>query len=558
MQERIVSEDAPLDYIFWRDFLWSPARTWPEVRWVARIVHMTRDALNARFGDKIGKAVPLKTSTVAKNSVTGTTETNNDPWAKAEVYEIWCKDTKRVYWWVAGMDTILDMKDDPLKLDGFFPCPKPLIKNLTSTNFMPRADYIMAQDQFEELDEINTRITWLTRAAKVVGVYDKKDDGIKNLLSQAAENQLVPVDNWAMFAEGGGLKGKIDWVPIDQIVNAIDHLRQYRADKVQQIYEVLGISDIMRGSSKASETAAAQQIKAQFGSTRVQLAQFYIAEWITSLLRLKAEVISKHWQPETIAKRSNIQYTPDVQYAQQAVELIKNEEVAEYRISIEADSMAALDWAAERDAAVQFMQALGTFLQQVGPMAEKMPEAGPYLLKLMQWAVSKFRVSTEIEGVLDQAVDGMRKKLMQPPPPPPPDPKLLLQQAKAASDERIAQIEESAKVAIARTEAASNEKIEALKAAVDASTATQQAQFGELFMQFQVLSRAMAGQQQPIIMPQAPPAPPPMGPGMPGQGPPPGSPPGGPQMPPPRPMPPAPPQAAPTPMGGQNAPLPLR
>jgi hypothetical protein len=97
-----------------------------------------------------------------------------------------------------------------------------------------------------------------------------------------------------MFAERGGIKGQVDWVPIDQVVNAIGHLRQYRQDKVMQIYEVLGISDIMRGSSKASETAAAQQIKAQFGSTRIQLKQFYIADWITQALRIKAEIICKH------------------------------------------------------------------------------------------------------------------------------------------------------------------------------------------------------------------------------------------------------------------------
>ena len=157
-----------------------------------------------------------------------------------------------------------------------------------------------------------------------------------------------------------------------------------------QIYEVLGVSDIMRGSSKATETATAQSIKAQFGSTRVQLNQFYIAEWVTNLLRIKAEIISKHWQPETIVQRSNIERTPDAQFAVPAVQLIKDEKMAEYRISIEADSMAAMDWAAERDSAVQFMQGLGAFVSQVGPMAQQVPGSAPYFLKLMQWAVSKF------------------------------------------------------------------------------------------------------------------------------------------------------------------------
>ena len=193
-----------------------------------------------------------------------------------------------------------------------------------------------------------------------------------------------------------------------------------------QIYEVLGISDVMRGSSKASETATAQQIKAQFGSTRVQLMQFYIADWISQALRIKAEIICKHWQPETIIKRSNMLRTPDAQYVPQAIELLKNEEMNEYRITIEADSMAALDWAAERDAAVQFMQGLGAFISQTAPMAQAVPGAAPYLLKLLQWSVSKFRVSQQIESVLDQAISGLQQQGMQPPPPNP------LQQAEVA------------------------------------------------------------------------------------------------------------------------------
>lgn len=423
--ERIVNEDAPIDYIYWKDFFYSPARVWDEVRWVARRVYMTRDQLIARFGEQIGKMVPLFSR---ETTETNTQTPKYDPWSKAQVFEIWCKESKKVYWYAKGCDIILDIKDDPLKLDGFFPCPKPLVANVTSSNFIPRADYIFAQDQFNELDEINTRITWLTRAAKVVGVYDKNHDGIQRLFNQAAENQLIPVDNWAMFAEAGGVKGKVDWVPIDQVVNAINQLRQYRQDKTVQIYEVLGISDIMRGSTRASETATAQQIKAQFGSTRVQLNQFYIAEWITNLLRIKAEIISKHWQPETIAERSNIMRTPDAQYVGPAIQLIKDERLAEYRINVEADSMAALDYAAERDSAVQFMQGLGAFISQVSPMAQAVPAAAPYFLKLMQWAVAKFRVSSEIEGVIDQAVAQLQQ---QPPGPPQPSPE---QQAKTAAE----------------------------------------------------------------------------------------------------------------------------
>jgi hypothetical protein len=435
MAEKITNEEAACDYIYWEDFFWSPARTWHEVRWVARRVYMTKDQLEARFGPEIANVVPMSGNTKPKDVNDQTTKF--DPWSKAEVFEIWCKEKRKVYWYAKGCDVILDVKDDPLQLDNFFPCPKPVVANVTSSNFQPRADYIFAQDQFNELDEINTRITWLTRAAKVVGVYDKSAEGIQRVFNQGTENQLIPVDNWAMFAEKGGIKGQVDWIPIEQVVNAIDHLRQYRQDKVMQIYEVLGISDIMRGSSKASETAAAQQIKAQFGSTRIQLKQFYIAEWITGALRIKAEIICKHFQPETILRRSNIERTPDAPLAMQAIQLLKDEELSEYRINIEADSMAALDWAAERDAAVQFMQGLGAFISQVAPMAQQIPQAAPVLLSLLQWSVSKFRVSSEIESVLDQAITGLKQQGMpQPQPNPLQDAEVAEKQAGAA--ERMA------------------------------------------------------------------------------------------------------------------------
>ena len=469
--ERIVDEDAPCDYIYWEDFFWSPARTWHEVRWVARRVWMTKDQLKERFGNEIAAIIPVGVQ-VKKGDVNDQSP-KHDPWSKAEVFEIWCKESRKVYWYAKGCDVILDVKDDPLHLDNFFPCPKPVAANVTSSNFMPRADFIFAQDQFQELDEINTRITWLTRAAKVVGVYDKTSDGIQRMFQQGAENQLIPVDNWALFAERGGIKGQVDWAPIEQVVNAINQLRQYRQDKVMQIYEVLGISDIMRGNTRASETAAAQQLKAQFGSTRVQLMQFYIADWITGALRIKAEIICKHWQPETIIRKSNIERTPDAQLAMQGVQLLKDEEMAEYRINIEADSMAALDWAAERDAAVQFMQGLGAFVSQVAPMAQQVPESGPYLLRMMQWAVAKFRVSTEIESVIDQAVSGMEKKLATPPAPPQPTIDQQIEMQKIEADKQIAMLESQ-----------TDKEVAALKASIEMQKAELKAHMDQFNAQF--------------------------------------------------------------------------
>lgn len=408
MMERIVNEDALSDYVYWGDFLCSPARTWQEVRWVARRVKMTRDALVDRFGEDIGARVPLKSAVARASSTVSGGE--DDPWATAEVWEIWCRTNRRVYWIVLGFEDFLDMREDPLQLTHFFPCPQPLIANGTNNTLVPRADYSMARDQYTQIDQIVSRLRILVDACKVRGAYDKESaPQLANIL-QGPENKMVPVENWALFGEKGGLKGVVDWVPIDIVVGVIAQLRIEMAEQKQELYEALGIADIMRGATRATETATAQQIKAQFGSTRLQFKQFEVGRFVRDAQRIKAEIICKHYQPQTMLERSNIMRTPDAQHAQGAVQLLKSTGVVQYRLNVEADSMAALDWASERDARTQFLQAVGGFIQQAMPLAQAQPQTLPFLAQLLQWGLAGFRVSKEIEGVIDQAIQQMQQE----------------------------------------------------------------------------------------------------------------------------------------------------
>ncbi len=398
--EAIVHEDCLTDYVFWEDFWWSPARTWEEVRWVARRVFMNREQLVKRFGKVIGERVPI--SKQKKNA--DSTQPQNDPWEKAGVFEIWDRTTKKVYWHVLGMDVVCDEKADPLKLEQFFPCPPPLIANLTTSNLMPRADYQLAQDQYDQIDELTSRITYLTRAAKVVGVYDKTASEIGRVFTEGMENQLIPVANWAAFAEKGGIKGAIDWVPIDMIAKTIADLTAQRDVLIAKLYEVLGIGDIMRGMSNPDETLGAQQLKAQFGGSRLQFKQIEIGQWVAAGQRIRAQIICEHFQPQTIIERSNIEHSPDAPIAEQAIQYLKQDKTKRYRITVESETMALVDWAQERDSRVQFMEAVGGFVQSVTPLIQASPASAPVVLQMMKWGLGGFRVGKEIETVLDKAI----------------------------------------------------------------------------------------------------------------------------------------------------------
>jgi hypothetical protein len=426
-EEKKTFEAAPVYYLNWRDVLWSPARTWDEVRWVGFRNYLTRDQCVERFGETIGENIPLSTS--KRNSKGGI---ENDPWQKAEVWEIWCLEHKTVYWVAEGMDVICDAKEDPLQLEGFFPCPQFMLANPTSQSYTPRADYILAQDQYDELNNVTTRITMLEKAIKVVGVYDKSADGVQRMLNELVDNELVPVDNWAMFAEKGGIKGQVDWLPIEEVAKALQILRDYRTELVNLLYQVTGMSDILRGSTQQGETATAQSIKAKFASTRVQAMQDDFARFATDLQRLRIEIMAKHFDDQSIVAQSNVQATPDAQYIPQALQMIRAMDA--FKISIKSETLAAQDMAALRQEKSEFIAGLAQFLTAAQPLIDKYPAAAPTLLEMLKWTMTGFKGASSIEGVLDKAI----ASLQQQPPAPPPDPnKAKMEAAQAAQQMKL-------------------------------------------------------------------------------------------------------------------------
>ncbi|MCS6944179.1 MAG: hypothetical protein RMK97_01980 [Sutterellaceae bacterium] len=194
-------------------------------------------------------------------------------------------------------------------------------------------------------------------------------------------------------------------------------MRQELASAQQHLYEVLGISDIMRGATDPDETLGAQQLKAQFGASRMQFTLNEIAQWIANACTIRAEIICRHWQPDTIIKRSNVLATPDAQLAPQAVQLLKTDEWR-WRITVEPDTIASIDYAQERDARTQLLQHLSVLVQNVQPLVQNAPQAVPLVMQLVKWAMASFKVGKEIEGALDQAIEAANAAAQQPPPPP--------------------------------------------------------------------------------------------------------------------------------------------
>jgi hypothetical protein len=425
--ERIAREDAVTDYVNWEDFRYAPCRRWPDCRWVGRRVYMSEAKLKKRFKLTDAQVALIPMAARASGDMAYTDKRTDvlaaTPFRQAAVWELWDKDDNYVCWYVEGCSFVLGEQPDPLELDGFFPCPQPITASTLTKAFLPRADYAMAQDLYRELDRTNAKLSQLMQAVKAAGVYDKASPQVGNLLSTSVENQLVPAEGWAAFSEKGGMKGAIDWLPIEQFANVIMQLSQRKVQLERDLYEVLGISDIMRGTTVASETATAQQLKAQYGGARLTHLQNDVARFVSDVMRIRANIVSNLFQPETLVKRSLIDRTPDAALAPQAIQLLKDFGTAMYSIVVTADSLAAPDWAAEKEARTEFMGATSNYLMAAGPMVQSNPMVGSFLMKLLQWSAAGFKGSKTIEGVLDQAARQLEQQAQNPPPPPPPSPK---------------------------------------------------------------------------------------------------------------------------------------
>lgn len=443
-QQQKSYECVEVDYVPWRDQLWSPAGTFGKVRWWAFKAELSREDLLEKFGP-IGKQVPLNAKRAKGSKLDDAQQA--DPWARANVWEIWDKDARCVWFYVEGFGEVLapvgvDANEngsvpDPLELEGFWPFPLPMTANTTTSAFMPQSDFYVGQDLYNEVDDYTTRIWILQKALKVAGIYDKTaGDSVGRLVNEASENDLIPVENWAMFAEKGGVKGRIDWLPIDMVVACLDKLRELRNESIQLLYQVTGFSDIMRGQANEQTTATEQSIKAKFASVRVQRLQDEFARFCSDAQKLKLEIISKHFDPETILEQSNLMRTPDAQYAQQAIALIKSD-FYQYRIEVKPESVSLTDYAALRSERTDFIQGLSQFLTAAAPAAQGMPGSAPYLMQLLQWYLAGFRGSAQMQGVIDQAIAAAEQAQQQAqanPQPPKPDPKVQAALIKGQQD----------------------------------------------------------------------------------------------------------------------------
>ena len=442
--EELDYECSPVDYVHWKDFGHSVGRTWEEVTAVWRRVFLTEDQVEERFGEEMAARIPMEARSDQMRK-TDRSEMGGDASGldRAEIYEIWDKTEKKVYWICKAVPEPLDERDDPLGLEEFFPCPKPLYATMTNDTLVPIPDFTIYQDQARELDTLADRISGLIQTLQVKGVYDAAIPEIGRIFTEGQNTNLIPVKNWAAFSEKNGLQGAMDVVDLKPIYEALKGAYVAMQQVMQQIYDLTGISDIIRGQSEASETATAQKIKGQYASLRLKSLQYDVSKFASEMLQLKAQVICGQFSPKTIATMAGVDQLADAdkQYIEPALALLIGPErmmnpdaeqgpnpMRSFRIEVNADTMVQMDEEEEKTKRIEFITAQGAFMEKALPMVQASPEVMPLVAALWKFSVGAFKIGKTLEGEFDAVIDKAKEAAAQPRQPKP-DPEMARVQA---------------------------------------------------------------------------------------------------------------------------------
>lgn len=528
------------------DFLHEPARKWKEVGWVAKRGWLTREEGVARFGE-VFATVNLK----SRKEMTGDEDqAHYEGEKKGEVWEIWSKTKNAVVWVSPGVETILDQKEPFLKLEGFYPCPKPAYATTERRKLIPVPDFVYYKDQLEEINELTARISGLAEGLRIKGFYaagqGELSDAIEAAIAQQSNNAImVPVSNFAALG-GTALKDSIVWLPVVEIANTVKELVALRRQLIDDVYQITGISDIMRGSTEEDETATAQNLKAQYGSIRIRDRQAELVRVARDITRISAEIMAENYTPEQFMAMSQMDLptdqmvqeqaqaltmqaqqflqTPDAQMmaaeapdqleqlkaaAQQqlaqleetvtiekVVGLLREQRLRPFILEIETDSTIQPDEDAEKQRRTEFVTALGGLLTQFGPLVATQPAAAPFAGETLKFALAPFRAGRALEGAVEQFVESIKGQAQQQMQNPQPTPEQM-QAEQANKDREFEQQKHSDEMALRRDEMDKTHEREVRKARVEGDAAAAEGQApANAYSSIELLEQMAAGQQQ--------------------------------------------------------------
>jgi hypothetical protein len=351
-----VEEDTTKDqhirweYTSWSCFGWEAVNNWKHCDWIYFRHKMTQEEIRERWG---------RTVSATKSEKETKTERDKNTY---DIYEVWDKKKREVLFIAFGEKEPLQIVPDPLELLNFFPVPTPMMMNLPSDELIPQADYDYIESYDVEINRLQIRRMGLLDQLRATGAYDS---GIPELASMMEndDGEFTGIANLMQrLSAAGGAESLFYFLPLQEKAGVIQQLTEQIQFVRGQVDEVLGISDIVRGVTAASETATAQEIKGRWVGVRLTRKRECVQYTIREMMRITAQLLASHITPE------NLQRMTQMQISEQTQKILNDDILMEFAVDIETDSTVAKDEFREMQTKQEMLNGVAQYSQSVLPM----------------------------------------------------------------------------------------------------------------------------------------------------------------------------------------------
>lgn len=388
--QNVTNERVKYEVVSWRDYREGPATRFDSLTWMGFKHYLTSEDVEKMGGDM------LESQTLDEIPTDNESSAEDVP-----IWEIWCRDKMEILFVRESDGVIIDRQPDPLGLSGFFPIPSPIQPITLSNKRMPVNPYVIYRKQAQELDNVTKRINAIISGLKVRGGIAGDVENIK-ALANAGDNELIAIENVEGLAQTGGLDKAIIWWPVEKAIQVLRELYIARDQIKQIIYEITGISDIVRGQTQASETATAQQIKTQWGSIRIKKMQRMIERHVRDLFVLTSEIIAKNFTITTLKDITRMEITPEM-------EEILNGSMHQYHIDVESDSTVRADLSRQKGEMEGFLQGTAAFFSTMAPVVQQAPQMAGPVTDLYASFARQFNLGKQSEDAIEEMGDIAKK-----------------------------------------------------------------------------------------------------------------------------------------------------
>lgn len=431
-EKQTVNRDLLFEFVPREHFHCTLTDDWNKVWWVAFDYFLPKHEIEKLYKKEVADKALYDFDPNGK-------KINKDvagaPDVRALVREVWCKVSKKVIILVSGYEENVKVIDDPYGLKEFFPCAEPMFFNKPDCKGIPTPLYTYYRPHVRSLDKLMMQRYELCEALEVSGICDETFTETLNNIKRLGNLKLYPV-NMARYKEVGGLKGIMEIVFIPQIADTIQTLLNAEQSIKNTIYEISGLSDLVRGISDPNDTATAQQIKSNFATQRLGYRQAAVQKLAKELAILGAELICNHWDDDTITRIAGAQsFSPEEQMLiPQALMILRDQGLNQILIEIETDSTSAISDQLKKQSYVEFMSAIGQQIEVFTGKAQQTPALADLFFCFLSEGAKVYRFGRNVKVKLDKAIEDLKVQMSQPPAPPPVDPRVTIAQEQMKLD----------------------------------------------------------------------------------------------------------------------------